>query len=85
MNKIELTKKIVSTIVGIGTAKIIHEIIKNNVDTETLAAKVSVTAASTAIGGAVSELTSSWTDRQIDDAVDFVRKIRNKKTAESED
>ena len=81
MKKIELVKKTVSLIVGIGTAKIVHEIIKNNVDTESVTSKVTVTAASTAIGGAVSELTQQYTDRQIDEIVDFFQKIKNRKNA----
>jgi hypothetical protein len=84
LKKIELVKKTVSLIVGIGTAKIVHEIIKNNVDTESVTSKVTVTAASTAIGGAVSELTQQYTDRQIDEIVDFFQKIKNRKNAAPE-
>lgn len=84
MKKIEFVKKTVSLIVGIGTAKIVHEIIKNNVDTESVTSKVTVTAASTAIGGAVSELTQQYTDRQIDDIVDFFQKIKNRKNVTPE-
>lgn len=79
MKKIELLKKGVSLIVGIGTAKIVHEIIKNNVDMSTTYSKVTVTAASTAIGGAVSELTQAYTDRQIDEIATFVQKIMNRR------
>lgn len=79
MKKIELLKKTVRLVVGIGTAKIVNDIIKNNVDTDNTYQKVTVVAASTAIGGAVSELTSSYTDRQIDEIVDFIQKIKNRK------
>lgn len=86
MKKIDILKKAVTTVVGIGTAKIIREVIKNNVDTETVASMVTVTAASAAIGGAVSELTQDYTDRQIDEIVEFIQKIKNRnKNSEDED
>jgi hypothetical protein len=81
VKKIDMFKKAVTTIVGIGTAKIVREVIKNNVDTETVASMVTVTAASAAIGGAVSELTQQYTDRQIDEIVAFVSKIKNRKNS----
>ena len=77
--KIVILKKAVTTVVGIGTAKIVREIIKNNVDTETVTSKVTVTAASAAIGGAVSELTKQYTDTQIDQFVELIQKIKNRK------
>jgi len=80
--KIVILKKAVTTIVGIGTAKIIREIISNNVDTETTASKVTVTAASAAIGGAVSEMTKQYTDHQIDQFVGLIQKIKNRKNTE---
>lgn len=86
MKKIEILKKAVTMVVGVGTAKIIREIIMNNVDTESVTSKVTVTAASTAIGGAVSEMTKQYTDHQIDQLVDMIQKIKNRKDAEqSED
>lgn len=85
MKKIDILKKAVTTIVGIGTAKIVREVIKNNVDTETVASMVTVTAASAAIGGAVSELTQQYTDRQIDELVDLILKIKNRKNSTDEE
>lgn len=82
MDKIAIFKKAVTTIVGIGTTKIIKGIIENNVDTVTVASKVTVTAASTAIGYAISEETSEYTDRKIDEIVVFWNKhITNRKTS----
>jgi hypothetical protein len=78
VKKIEILKKAVTTVVGIGTAKIVREIIKNNVNTETTFQRVSVTAASAAIGGAVSDLTKQYTDHQIDEIVALYQKIRNR-------
>jgi len=74
MQKIEFVKKAVTTIVGIGTTKIIKGIIENNVDTATVAAKVTVGSASIAIGYAISEETSEYTDRKIEEAVAFWHK-----------
>lgn len=85
MDKIKILKKAVTTVVGIGTAKIIREVIKNNVDTETVASMVTVTAASAAIGGAVSELTQDYTDRSIDEIVDFIQRIKDRKNSRNED
>lgn len=69
MKSIAIAKKIVTTIVGIGTTKIIKSMIENNVDTDTIYQKVTVGSASVAIGYAVSETTSEYTDRKIDEAV----------------
>lgn len=81
MKKIDILKKTVSAVVGIGTAKIIREIITNNVETETAIDKVTVTAASVAIGGAVSEMTKDYTDTTIDEMVTFLKKIKNRKNS----
>jgi len=83
MKKIDILKKAVTTVVGIGTTKIIRDIITNNVDTETITSKVTVTAASAAIGGAVSELTKQYTDNTIDQFVELIQKIKNRKNAET--
>jgi hypothetical protein len=80
MQKIEIIKKTLSTIVSIGTAKIVKGIIENNVLTETTTDKVTVTAASFAIGGAVGELSSDYTDAKIDELVVFVKKIKDRRT-----
>lgn len=64
---IAITKKIVSTVVGIGTAKIVAGIIENNVNTEKLTDKVSVTVASYTLGFAASEYASDFTDAKIDE------------------
>lgn len=78
VKKIEILKKAVSLVVGIGTAKIVHDFIERNVDTSTAYHKVTVGAASTVIGGAVSDLTRQYTDNQIDEIVAFVQKIKNR-------
>jgi len=83
MNKAVVVKKVVSTVVGFGTAKIVKGIIESNVDTESVASKVTVTAASTAIGYSLSEMTSEYTDRKIDEAIALWNKhVKKSKTAE---
>ncbi len=79
MKKIEIAKKTITTIVSFGTAKIIKGIIENNVSIETTTDKVTVTAASAAIGGAVGELASDYTDAKIDEIVELVKKIKDRK------
>lgn len=74
MSKIAIAKKIVSTIVGLGTAQIVKQIIENNVETDTTYQKVTVGTASVAIGYAVSDYTAEYTDSKIDEAVDLWKK-----------
>ena len=83
-NAITVVKKTVSFVVGAGTAKIVRDIISSNVEAETTYHAVTVTAASVAIGGAVSEATKKYTDAQIDDFVNFIKELknRNKETIE---
>ena len=78
MKTVNILKKAVTTVVGIGTAKIIREIITNNVETDHITSKVSVVAASVAIGGAVSEMTKQYTDHQIDEMVALFEKFKNR-------
>lgn len=81
MDKLAITKKIISTIVGIGTTKIVSGIIENNVDTDTTFQKVTVASASTALGYAVSEYTSEFTDSKIDELAAWWNKnVTNRKT-----
>lgn len=84
MKAIAITKKIVSTIVGIGTAKIVNDIVEANVDTDSVYQKVTVKSASVAIGYAVSETTSNYTDRKIDEAVALWTKIVNNRKNSAE-
>lgn len=83
MNKIAIVKKTVSTIVGIGVTKIVSGIIENNVDTDTTTSKVTVAAASTAIGFAASDAIGKYTDNQIDEIASWW-KNRNSENATSE-
>jgi len=82
-DKLAVAKKTVSTIVGFGITKIVKGIIENNVDTTTIPSQVTVTAASAAIGYSLSEVTSNYTDRKIDEMVVLYDKhIKNRKTSD---
>jgi hypothetical protein len=63
-------KGVATLIVGLGTTKIVRDVIANNTSTETLPEKVTVTAASAAIGGIATEKTKSYTDAKIDEWID---------------
>lgn len=82
MNKIAALKKTVTVVIGIGVSKIVNDIIANNVEIEKDYQKVTVPVASFAIGGAVADASSKYTDSMIDDAVDFWQKIKSRKNAE---
>jgi hypothetical protein len=77
MNKIAIIKKAVSVVVGFGVSKIVNDIIANNVQLEKSHQKVTVPLASIAIGGAVAEATSKYTDAAIDEMVDVVDIIKS--------
>lgn len=74
MKKIAIAKKIINTIVGLGTAQIVKSVIENNVETDTTYQKVTVGTASVAIGYAVSDMTSAYTDTKIDEMVELWQK-----------
>jgi hypothetical protein len=71
VNKTKIAKFIVSSIVGLGTSTITNAIIVNNVQPATNFQKVSVTAASAAIGMMASDATSSYTNAKIDELVNW--------------
>lgn len=77
MNFLPLAKKIVSTVVGLGTSMIVHDIIANNVDTSTAPRKVAVGSASAMIGMMAADATKDYTDRQIDELVALWNKYTN--------
>lgn len=80
MTKLEMFKTAVSGIVGIGTSKIAHQIISNNVTPENAIDKVTIAAGSIVIGQMVAEASKKHTDKTIDDiALNYV-KLRNQIT-----
>jgi heme O synthase-like polyprenyltransferase len=71
MTKIEVTKQIVSLVVGAGTTKIIAGIIARNTEPTKLTQKVSIVAAGVVLGSMAADATSSYTDAKIDEIVDW--------------
>jgi len=66
MTKTDFTKQAVRIVLGLGTAKIVHDIIDNNVDTETTYDSVTVAVTSVAVGSMVSEQLGKFTDDKIE-------------------
>lgn len=78
MNALEITKTAASMIVGVGTSKIVHSIINNNVDPETAVDTVTIAAGSLVIGSMATDATKKYLDTKINDAVAWVQTIKNK-------
>lgn len=84
MNKIEITKKVVSLVVGLGTTKIVNDIVENNTNTERVTDKVAVKAGSVVIGSMVADKTSEYTDTKIDEMAAWWREnVTNRKPTEN--
>jgi hypothetical protein len=78
MNKLEIAKTVVSTIVGVGTAKIVGSIIGNNTSPETVIDKMTITAGTFVLGSMVADITKRYTDAKIDQIAAFVEEARQK-------
>lgn len=76
MTKTELTKRITSVIVGIGTARIVRRTVENNVPIESTTDKVTITAGTWALGGIAADATKKYTDDFIDKIVKAVSDIK---------
>jgi hypothetical protein len=83
-NKLGIVKMVATGIVGIGTGKIIGQIIKNNTAApETLIDRVTMTAAAWVISSVVTAVTKKHADEMIDEFVNGVTKTVDKfKTAD---
>lgn len=77
MTKLEITKRVASAIVGIGTGKIAATVIKNNHPSGGIVTQITVIAASVVIGMMASDATSAYTNTKIDEAVALWNKIRH--------
>lgn len=67
MTKLEITKTVAKTIVGIGASKIAHSIIKNNVSPDGITDQVTIGAGSFVVGMIVSDVTAKYTETKIDE------------------
>lgn len=82
MKKIDVFKKTVKLLIGVGASTIVKQIIDNNVEAEKTIDKMAVPVASIAIGGAVGKVAGEYTDDMIDEAVELWNKIRERNSAE---
>ena len=71
MEYIPIVKKAVTFVVGAGVKTIVTAIVKNNVEPDNLAQKVTVAAGTIVVAGMVADATSTYTDAQIDKIVTF--------------
>lgn len=71
MTKLDITKRVASIIVGIGTTQIISAICINNTQPQRVTDKVTVTAGSVVMGMIASDVTRAYTDRKIDDLANW--------------
>lgn len=69
-NKTTIAKRVVSTVVGVGTTLIINGIIENNTDPEKATDKVALKASGFVLGAMVADMTKEYTDAKIDDMID---------------
>jgi hypothetical protein len=69
MTKIEIAKRVLATAASLGSGKIVHEIVKNNVTTTTQLETVTVAVGSFAIGGAVANVAKDHMNRTVDEVV----------------
>lgn len=69
MNKLDITKKIATIIVGFGTATIATGIIKNNVAPKNLPSQITVWIAGVVIGMMAADATEAYTSQKIDELV----------------
>ena len=74
MTKLDITKTVVSTIVGIGTAQIITAISINNTQPQKVTDKVTVTAGSVVMGYIAADVTREYTNRKIDEIANWWKK-----------
>ena len=74
-NALSVVKFAVSGVVGIGTGKIVHSVIRNHVTPETLVDKVSIISAGWVIAAMATKATKEHSDEIISDTYDSVVKI----------
>lgn len=73
MNKLDIAKKTLEIATSFGASKIAHDIIKNNVRTDSTFQKVTVIVGSFALGSAVSRAAAQEMNRTIDEVVHVIK------------
>lgn len=76
MIKTQIAKQIVSTVIGIGTTKIVNAIITNNIALNQVKVtdKVAIIGAGVVIGSMAADKTKEYTDAKIDEAITWWKK-----------
>lgn len=82
LTKLEITKKIASTVVGVGAGKIVGNIILNNLPSGGIVTKITVLAGSIVIGMMASDATANYTSAKIDEAVAMWNNAKTESEAE---
>lgn len=77
MDKLEITKKAVSLVVGLGVSKIVKGFIENNTSAESVTDKVAIASAAVVIGSMSAAAVKNHADTMIDDAIAAYKKIRD--------
>lgn len=77
-NALSVLKFAASGVVAIGTSKIVGQVIKTHVTTETLIDKVTVTAAAWVLSGVVTTATKDYTNKTIDDIAGSISEVISK-------
>lgn len=75
LNALSLVKRVVTGAVGIGTMKIVSNVIKAYVNPENIVDKVTTAAGAWAIGGVVASATREYTDEAIDEVAEAIGTI----------
>lgn len=79
MTKTDIAKRVLGTAASMGSGKIVHSIVKNNVETTTPLETATVAVGSFALGGAVAEVAQAHMKRTIDDVVTAYKAIKSSK------
>lgn len=73
MTKTELVKSAVTILVGLGTGKIVNDVIQNNTNCDSTLQTVEVTGAAVVIGMMAADATTDYTDRKIDELIHWYK------------
>jgi hypothetical protein len=71
VDKIAVTKNVTRFVVGASVSRCITALVSNNNAPENRVQQAQVVVGSMVVGAMVAERAKDWTDRQIDEAVDF--------------
>lgn len=80
MTKTDLLKSVSSFVVATTTGTVVKEIIKNNIDPQTVAAKAACLIASYVLGAIAADAGKKWTDAKIDELIAEIKEARQKIT-----